>query len=144
MLAPSTLDVATLETIDTLPEPAAATIPPLPQAVERQPRWGLATRIAFRFCCLYFSLYVVATQMLGGLLPFNWIRNLGSAPFFQRIVTWTGLRVFHLAAPPSFQTTGSGDKMADYLQAFVLLAITAGNYGGKLGQYRFHLRELMA
>ena len=25
-----------------------------------------------------------------------------------------------------------------------VLAITAGNYGGKLGQYRFHLRELMA
>ena len=25
-----------------------------------------------------------------------------------------------------------------------VLAITAGNYGGKLGQYRFHLRELTA
>jgi hypothetical protein len=123
MLAPSTLDVAT---IDTLPEPAAPALISQPQAgVEPQPRWSLATRIAFRFCFLYFSLYVVSTQMLGGLLPFNWVRNLGSTPFFQRIVTWAGVRVFHLAAPPSFQITGSGDKTVDYLQVFVLL-VTAG------------------
>lgn len=127
MLAPSTLDGAAIDTIDTGPEPgAAAPMPPPLQAVAPQPRWNLATRIAFRFCFLYFSLYVVATQMLGGLLPFNWIRNLGSAPFFQRIVTWTGLRVFHLPSTPSFQTSGSGDRMVDYLQVFVLLVIAAG------------------
>ena len=36
-----------------------------------RPRWNLATRIAFRFAFLYFSLYVVTTQMPGGLLPFS-------------------------------------------------------------------------
>ena len=129
MLAPSTLDVATIDTldpIDTLPESAPPAAPAKRQEVEPQPRWNLTTRIAFRFCFLYFSLYVIATQMLGGLLPFNWIRNLGSTPFFQRIITWTGMHVFNLAVPPSFQTTGSGDKMVDYLQVFVLLVFAAG------------------
>ena len=126
MLAPSTLDVATVDRIDTLPEPAAEAVPPPRREVEPQPHWNLATRIAFRFCFLYFSLYVIATQMLGGLLPFDWIRNLGNAPFFQRLVTWTGMRVFALTTAPSFQTTGSGDRMADYLQVFVLLVVAAG------------------
>ena len=31
-------------------------------------RWSLATRIVFRFCFLYFSLYIVFTQMLGSLV----------------------------------------------------------------------------
>jgi hypothetical protein len=130
MLAPSTLDVATIDTLDPIdtlagPAPAAAIPPPQPE-VAHQPRWNLATRIGFRFCFLYFSLYVIATQMLGGLLPFNWVRSLGSAPFFQGLISWTGLRVFRLPAAPSFQITGSGDKMVDYLQVFVLLVIAAG------------------
>ena len=126
MLAPSTLDAATVDTIETLPEPDVAATPPPRQEVEPQPRWSLATRIAFRFCFLYFSLYVVATQMLGGLLPFNWIGNLSPAPFVQRIATWTGLHVFRLAVPPPIQITGSGDRTIDYLETFVLLVIAAG------------------
>lgn len=110
---PSTVEAAT---IDTLPEAHAADV---------QPRWNLATRIAFRFVFLYFSLYVVSTQMLGGLLPFEWLPNLGGGPFMQRIISWVGIHVFHLGAPPSFQTTGSGDKMVDYLQVFTLLTVAA-------------------
>src|SRR5438105_3680106 len=121
MLAPSTLDVAT---IDTLPETAAPPIS-LPHAqVEPQPRWQLATRIAFRFCFLYFTLYVVSTQMLGGLLPFNWVRNLGSTAFMRRVITWAGTHVFHLSQIP-FVPSGSGDKLVDYLQAFCLLMTAA-------------------
>jgi uncharacterized membrane protein YphA (DoxX/SURF4 family) len=123
MLAPSTLDVAT---IDTVPEidalPASPTQPSSPPDV--QPRWSLATRIAFRLCFLYFSLYVFSTQMLGGLVPFSWARNLGGTALMQRIVTWTGAHVFHVGYAYSFQTTGSGDKTVDYLQAFSLLMIS--------------------
>ena len=32
------------------------------------PTWKLATRIAFRFCVVYFGLYIVLTQMLTSLL----------------------------------------------------------------------------
>jgi hypothetical protein len=128
MLAPSTLDVATIDTldpIDTLPQSSAPAIPPLHQEVEPQPRWNLATRMAFRFCFLYFTLYVVSTQMLGGLLPFNWVRTLGSAWLMQRIVTWVGTHVFHIGYQYSFQSTGSGDKTVDYLLAFTLLMASA-------------------
>jgi hypothetical protein len=99
--------VTATDTIETLPEPDVAANPPPRQEVEPQPRWNLATRIAFRFCFLYFSLY------------------LSGAPLSQRLATWAGLRVFHLAAAPSSQITGSGDRMIDYLQVFVLLVIAA-------------------
>ena len=29
-------------------------------------RWALPTRVAFRLCFLYFGIYVLITQMLGG------------------------------------------------------------------------------
>src|SRR3954468_23196145 len=38
------------------------------QPTETEP-WSLATRIAFRFCVVYFAIYILMTQMLGGLLP---------------------------------------------------------------------------
>src|SRR5688572_12313866 len=60
MLAHSPVDVITL---DVAPAPAAP-----PEPVERPVRWRLRTRIAFRLCFLYFSLYVITTQMLGSLL----------------------------------------------------------------------------
>lgn len=107
-----------------LGEPAQAAPPaPLPAA---GPRWNLLTRNGFRLSFLYFSLYVVATQMLEGLLPFSWVRTLGGVGLMQRLVTWTGTHVFHIGYQYSFQETGSGDKTVDYLQAFVLLMIAAG------------------
>lgn len=115
MHGPATLDVTT---IDTLPDTLAA-------PAEVQPQWSLATRIAFRFSFLYFSLYVVTTQMLGGLLPFEWLPKTRTGGLMQRVIAWVGVHVFRLGAPPSFQTTGSGDKMVDYLQAFTLLVAAA-------------------
>ena len=124
MHAPATLDIAT---IDTLPEalPAAAPLAPAAPPADVQPRWNLATRIAFRFTFLYFSLYVLTTQMLGGLLPFQWTPNFGGMRFMQGAISWVGVHVFRLGAPPSFQMSGSGDKMIDYLQAATLLMAAA-------------------
>src|SRR5258706_6238304 len=112
MLGVSTLDVAP---------------PEVEPQVEIQPRWSLATRIAFRLCFIYFTLYVVSTQMLGGLiaLPDIDIPDLGNARFLQRAVTWTGAHVFHIGYPYSFSITGSGDETVDYLQAFCLVACAA-------------------
>jgi hypothetical protein len=121
MLAPSTLDVATIHTIDTRPEP----VPPPQPEVERQPHWNLATRIAFRFCFLYFSVYVIATQMLGGLLPFRWVPDLGDTAVMHRIYDWVGAHVLRLGAPISYAPSGSGDKMVDWVQAFCILLFAA-------------------
>ncbi|MGH9393557.1 MAG: hypothetical protein ACRD1E_05255, partial [Terriglobales bacterium] len=46
-----------------------ATPHPLPlSALSAPPRWRPLTRVAFRFCVLYFGLYIVLTQMLTSLL----------------------------------------------------------------------------
>ena len=124
MHAPATLDVAT---IDTRPAPPAETarLDPHTPPADVQPRWSLATRIAFRFSFLYFSSYIVLTQMLGGLLPFSWIPDVEATPFVRGVVSWVGVHVIRLGAPPSFQPSGSGDKMVDYLLAFTLILVAA-------------------
>jgi hypothetical protein len=130
MLAPAALDTAT---IDTVPAPvtevttdlSAPRADALPQpSVAPRPRWHLATRVAFRLSFLYFTLYVLTTQMLGGLLPFNWAGGLGGTALNRSgIIPWIGTHVFHIRYQYSFQTTGSGDRTVDYLQAFALLMV---------------------
>src|SRR5580765_4157437 len=120
MLAPSTLDAVTIDTLpETAPPPA---VPPLAVQVEPQPRWTLGTRIAFRLCFLYFSLYVLTTQMLGGLLSFSSAGLGEKALLGSGVITWVGTHVFHISYQYSFQNAGSGDKTFDYLQSFALLA----------------------
>ena len=96
-------------------------------AVEQPVRWRLRTRIAFRFCALYFGLYILTTQMLGGLLPLvaGILPNVGATGWMKGIVSWTATHVFHAS---SFVTvlTGSGDKIIDWVHAFCLLVMTAG------------------
>src|SRR4051812_48840563 len=101
-----------------------ATIEPR-TAVQQAPRvrWTLATRIAFRWCCLYFTLYVISTQMVSSLMP---LPNTGVPPLentaaLQRTVAWVAAHILRVSAPVSFRTTGSGDKMADWALAFTLL-----------------------
>lgn len=88
---------------------------------ETLPPWRPATRVTFRFCAIYLGLYVVMTQMLGGLI----VLPVGSLPRVSRmmnpLVAWTGTRVFHVAANPV--VSGSGDKMYDWVQAVCLLVI---------------------
>ena len=122
MLAPSTLDVAT---IDTLPETDPPPISPLEPRVTSGPRWSLARRIAFRFSFIYFTLYVVTTQMLGGLLPFGWVPDLGDTGAMHRIYSWVGAHVLRLGAPIPFAPSGSGDKLVDWVQAFCILLFAA-------------------
>src|SRR5262245_32555815 len=83
--------------------------------------WRLPTRIAFRFCVVYYSLYVVMTQMLSGLivLPVGNLPRVGN--ILNPLIAWTGTHVFHVTAQPV--VSGSGDKMYDWVQAFVLLVL---------------------
>jgi hypothetical protein len=54
-------------------------LPVTPPATSPQPlRWRLATRIAFRLCFLYFSLYVLTTQMLNALFNNLPLPSLGA------------------------------------------------------------------
>jgi len=65
------------------------------------PSWNRATRIAFRFCVVYFGLYIVLTQMLTSLL-FATTNDSGAFELdmtrpAKAIVVWVAAHVFRIA-----------------------------------------------
>ena len=95
----------------------------LPQ-VEAPPRWRLGTRIAFRWCVTYFTLYVCFTQMLGGLivLPVGNLPELGVLPPMRTLIDWVAVHVFRITTPLVY-FSGSGDKTYDWIQALCLVVV---------------------
>jgi hypothetical protein len=100
---------------------------PIVEPVAPTPGWRLPTRLAFRFCFLYFGLYVVTTQMLGGLfvLPVGDVPELGRLPPVRPVVSWAATHVFRVTYPLVISGSGSGDKTFDWVHAFCLLVISA-------------------
>jgi len=105
------------QTVETAVTPAAAPVA----------RWSLGTRVAFRVCFLYFGLYVLTTQMLGGLwiLPKLNPPDMGATGWMKRPIAWTATHVFHVHYQYVTTLTGSGDKTIDWLHAFLLLVLSA-------------------
>jgi hypothetical protein len=88
--------------------------------------WRVATKVAFRYAFVYFGLYVLCTQMIGGLvrLP-NWgAPNLSTVPPMSTLVMWVIRHVFHDHRTLAM-VGGSGDKMFDWVLALCLLLIAA-------------------
>ena len=100
--------------------------PPL-ERVADAPRWRAATRIAFRFCFLYFGLYVLTTQMLGGLwiIPKIQPPDMGATGWMKRRIAWLASHLFHVTWQYSKTSTGSGDKTIDWIHAFCLVVFSA-------------------
>jgi hypothetical protein len=113
-----TVDVAT-------PPPASVPVQPEP-IVEAPVRWSVATRVAFRFCFIYFTLYALTTQMLGGfwIIPKLQPPDMGATGWMLRPIDWTASHVFHVSSQYIRVNTGSGDKMIDWLHAFLLLVFS--------------------
>ena len=111
--------------LETLAPPLAtvAVAPDAPPAV----RWHAATRVAFRFTFLYFTLYVLTTQMIAGLwiIPKISPPNAGATGWMLRPIEWTAAHVFHAGQQYSRTNTGSGDKTVDWIHACLLLVISA-------------------
>ncbi|HET7698250.1 MAG TPA: hypothetical protein VFK57_21220 [Vicinamibacterales bacterium] len=116
MLAEAPADLAVL---DAAPAPAPRSAPAAPPV-----RWRLATRIAFRLSFLYFSLYVLTTQMLNGIVNLP-LPDLGATGYMKPVVVYTATSVFRVSRPYLTTATGSGDRTVDWIQAFVLLAAAA-------------------
>jgi hypothetical protein len=84
--------------------------------------------IAFRFCVLYFGLYILCTQMfvemLLGVYGDSAISTeLGALRPLRQLVTWTASRVFGIRAALVIDGSGSGDKIFDWTQVFCFLVI---------------------
>ena len=93
------------------------------------PRWNLATRIAFRFCVVYFGLFCVSTQIIACLLvnPKWGLPDPGALPPLRQIIAFAAAHVFHLKSsdPGFFIETGSGDRPCDWVLLACLLVFAA-------------------
>lgn len=99
-----------------------------PRPLPRQPpHWHWLTRVVFRFSVLYFSLYIVLTQMLTSLLfaatNDNGAFELDNTRPVQAAVAWVAAHVFHIAHPLVMVETGSGDRVFDWVEVACILAL---------------------
>jgi len=90
------------------------------------PPWTLATRIAFRFCFVFFSLYCLSTQIITSLIAIPTVDfpDPSSIPPWRQLITFTATHIFRHKDPLVFTGSGSGDKTVDFVLLFCLLAIS--------------------
>jgi uncharacterized membrane protein YphA (DoxX/SURF4 family) len=122
-------------------------------------RWSLAARIGFRFTAIYFGLFCLATQILGGMIPLPTIEvpDLASLAPIRPIVLWTAAHVLGIQRELVYEGSGSGDKTFDWVLALcvlILAALAAGawsvldrkreSYGASYRWFRLFLRFALA
>ncbi len=90
-----------------------------------QPKpWSPALRIVFRFCFVYFTLYGLSNQIIGGLIVIPEVNftDLSVQWPLRQITLWTAAHVFHVTHPLIYADTGSGDRQYDWILTSFLLA----------------------
>jgi len=105
---------------------ASPTQPEQAQPTPQIPHWNLATRVAFRFCFVYFGLYCLITQVLSGFMPTPLsvsIPNLDAFWPMRQIIFWTAAHIFRVTHALVYTGSGSGDKTFDWVEAFCLLVV---------------------
>ena len=88
-----------------------------------EPQWRFITRLAFRFCFLYFGLYILLTQMFPGMNPFGGIPILLTLPPVGPTVMWVIRNVFG-DTRQLLMVGGSGDKMFDWVFVSCLMVFS--------------------
>jgi uncharacterized membrane protein YphA (DoxX/SURF4 family) len=92
------------------------------------PPWSLATRIAFRFCFVYFSLYCLSTQIITSFLSLpdiGWLSDPSLIPPWRQITAFTAAHILRIQSPLAFVETGSGDRTIDWVLVFALLSVSS-------------------
>ena len=94
------------------------------EAEALQVRWSPGTRIAFRFCFVYFGLLCLLTQVITSLIPLNIETPDPSSMWpIRQVVFWTAAHVFGVAGPLVYKDSGSGDKTFDWVLQFCMLIV---------------------
>lgn len=111
------------------------------QNIENTPNWSTLQKISFRFCFLFFMLFILIHN---GVFPFL---NFISTPlhkFLQQLVPWLAKHIFKLPYEITVFTNGSGDTTYDYLLvACILIAsITGAIIWSILDRHRKHYQTL--
>jgi hypothetical protein len=106
-------------------------------ATHTSERWGLASRILFRFTFVYLVLYcwpeAGRTSLLDAIPNFGIgagnendsvsLIKAAEAPF-HALTPWVAVHIFHLHGPVTkYHPTGSGDTTLDYIMVFCFAAI---------------------
>ena len=91
------------------------------------PRWSLGLRVAFRFCFVYFGLYCLCTQIVGGLISIPKMEAIDPSGLWpiKQVTFWTAAHLFHAKLPLVYTGSGSGDKTFDWVLTFCLLVVAA-------------------
>ena len=85
--------------------------------------WTTATRIAFRFCFVYFSLYTLAGQIFGGVFLYpGFVPAFGTLWPLRDITLWGAEHLFGAIPPISYAGT-SGDTIFHWVQTLLLLSL---------------------
>jgi len=97
--------------------------------------WKLATRLAFRFCFIYFGLYCLCTQIITSFVPVPNFDIPDPSSFWpiRPVVFWTAAHIFGVSKPLVFTASGSGDKTFDWVLLFCMLVLSlvaAGIWSG--------------
>ena len=89
-------------------------------------RWSITSRVAFRFCFVYFGFFCAGSQFLGGLFPLPKVDIPDPASLWptRQLIFWTAEHVFHAQLPLVYTGSGSGDKTFDWVFVFCLLVIS--------------------
>lgn len=95
---------------------------------ERPAQWNVLTRISFRFCFVYFSLFCVVFSQI--ILVFAGIAGQQVFPNdiviqlmtrLSPLTEWVGDHVFNTETP--LETNGSGDQAAIWVLVFMMLVV---------------------
>ena len=87
--------------------------------------WRTATRVAFRFCFLYFSLYTLTGQILGGVFVYPGLMPaFGTLWPLRDITLWAAANLFGATTPINY-VGNSGDTIFHWVQTALLLAVAA-------------------
>ena len=91
----------------------------------QQLQWSPATRIAFRFCFVYFGLLCLLTQVFTSLIPLPNVEIPDPSTLWpiRQVVFWTAAHVFGVAGPLVYKDSGSGDKTYDWVLQFCILIV---------------------
>lgn len=89
------------------------------------PSWSLPRRILFRFISVYFILLFFPWP-LPPVLPVlgEWINNFFTESIWAPVIRLVARHVLRLPEEISHASTGSGDKLFDYVQIFVCFCIS--------------------
>ncbi|HUO14080.1 MAG TPA: DoxX family protein [Verrucomicrobiae bacterium] len=99
----------------------------IPVEREAQPtKWSWTTRVAFRFCFVYFGVYCLCTQIITSFVPVPSFDVPDPSTFWpiRPIVFWTAAHIFRVNKPLVYIGSGSGDKTFDWVLLFCMLLLS--------------------